>query len=91
MALVADADPPPEAQRSADPTSPQIRPILAPGSAGLGMNGDGTAEVGAWVAPAARGRGVAPQAVRAICRWTFDARRLDLIEWRAEVGPAHTD
>lgn len=56
------------------------------GRVGLGLNGDATAEVGYWVAPAARGRGVAPQAVRAICRWGFDTRRLDLIEWRAEVG-----
>ncbi|MFD7157622.1 GNAT family N-acetyltransferase [Kribbella sp. NPDC059898] len=53
---------------------------------GLGMRGDGTAEVGYWTAPAARGRGVAPAAVRAICRWAFAERDLDLIEWRAEVG-----
>lgn len=53
---------------------------------GLGMRGDGTAEVGYWTTPAARGRGVAPEAVRAICRWGFEARQLELIEWRAEVG-----
>lgn len=53
---------------------------------GLGMRGDGTAEVGYWTAPAARGRGVAPAAVRAICRWAFAERELDLIEWRAEIG-----
>jgi RimJ/RimL family protein N-acetyltransferase len=56
------------------------------GRVGLGMNGDATAEVGYWVAPAARGHGVAPQAVRAICRWAFATRQLDLIEWRAEIG-----
>ena len=53
---------------------------------GLGMRGDGTAEVGYWTAPAARGRGVAPEAVRAVCRWGFDVRGLELVEWRAEVG-----
>ncbi|MGZ0152373.1 GNAT family N-acetyltransferase [Kribbella sp. WER1] len=53
---------------------------------GLGMRGDGTAEVGYWTVPAARGRGVAPAAVRAICRWGFAERGLQLIEWRAEVG-----
>ncbi|HEY3563086.1 MAG TPA: GNAT family N-acetyltransferase [Kribbella sp.] len=53
---------------------------------GLGMRGDGTAEVGYWTAPAARGRGIAPAAVRAICRWAFEERGLDLIEWRAEIG-----
>ncbi|MFF0342267.1 GNAT family N-acetyltransferase [Kribbella sp. NPDC004875] len=53
---------------------------------GLGLRGDGTAEVGYWTAPAARGRGVAPEAVRAVCRWGFDVRGLELIEWRAEVG-----
>jgi RimJ/RimL family protein N-acetyltransferase len=56
------------------------------GRVGLGMRGDGTAEVGYWTAPAARGRGVAPAAVRAISRWGFAERGLDLIEWRAEVG-----
>ncbi|MFI5698067.1 GNAT family N-acetyltransferase [Kribbella sp. NPDC051586] len=53
---------------------------------GLGMRGDGTAEVGYWTAPAARGRGVAPEAVWAVCRWAFEATDLELIEWRAEIG-----
>lgn len=53
---------------------------------GLGMRGDGTAEVGYWTAPAARGRGVAPAAVQAICRWAFAERGLELVEWRAEIG-----
>jgi RimJ/RimL family protein N-acetyltransferase len=53
---------------------------------GLGMRGDGTAEVGYWTAPAARGRGVAPAAVQAICRWAFAELGLELIEWRAEIG-----
>jgi RimJ/RimL family protein N-acetyltransferase len=56
------------------------------GRVGLGMRGDGTAEVGYWTAPAARGRGVAPAAVRAICRWAFSELGPELIEWRAEIG-----
>jgi len=53
---------------------------------GLGLRGDGTAEVGYWTAPAARGRGVAPKAVAAVCRWAFETQGLELIEWRAEIG-----
>ncbi|WP_405066248.1 GNAT family N-acetyltransferase [Kribbella sp. NBC_01510] len=56
------------------------------GRVGLGMNANASAEVGYWVAPGARGRGVAPLAVRAVCRWAFAQRQLELIEWRAEVG-----
>ncbi|MFG1910290.1 GNAT family N-acetyltransferase [Kribbella sp. NPDC048928] len=56
------------------------------GRVGLGMRGDGTAEVGYWTVPAARGRGVAPAAVQAICRWAFSELGLELIEWRAEIG-----
>ncbi|WP_350274473.1 GNAT family N-acetyltransferase [Kribbella sp. HUAS MG21] len=51
------------------------------------VGGGGTAEVGYWTAaPEARGRGVAPVAVRAVCGWAFEVRGLDLIEWRAESG-----
>jgi RimJ/RimL family protein N-acetyltransferase len=39
------------------------------GRVGLGMNANASAEIGYWVAPEARGRGVAPDAVRAVCRW----------------------
>ncbi|MEU6074201.1 GNAT family protein [Micromonospora sp. NPDC047074] len=56
------------------------------GRVGLGLPGAGLAEVGYWVDPRARGRGVATQAVRAVCRWGFDRLGLRLIEWRAEVG-----
>ncbi|TDD40403.1 N-acetyltransferase [Nonomuraea terrae] len=56
------------------------------GRVGLGLREDGTAEIGYWVDPRARGRGVATESVRAACRWAFAARPLDLIEWRAEVG-----
>jgi RimJ/RimL family protein N-acetyltransferase len=46
----------------------------------------GTAEVGYWCAPAARGRGVVTDAVGALCRWGFEALDLERIEWLAAVG-----
>ncbi|MCK2219557.1 GNAT family N-acetyltransferase [Actinomadura sp. ATCC 31491] len=56
------------------------------GRVGVGLSAPGTAEIGYWVDPKARGRGVATDAVRAVCRWAFRAHGLELIEWRAEVG-----
>jgi RimJ/RimL family protein N-acetyltransferase len=46
----------------------------------------GTAEIGYWVDARARNRGVATDAVRAVCRWAFTTLGLELIEWRCEVG-----
>ena len=43
-------------------------------------------EVGFVIAPAARGRGYATAALRAISRWGFDALGLARIECRAEAG-----
>ncbi|MDK3255056.1 GNAT family N-acetyltransferase [Blastococcus capsensis] len=40
----------------------------------------GDAEIGYWTAPAARGRGFAPAAVDAVCRWAFGALPVDRIE-----------
>ena len=40
----------------------------------------GDAEIGYWTVPAARGRGVAPAVVDAVCRWAFDALPVDRIE-----------
>jgi RimJ/RimL family protein N-acetyltransferase len=56
------------------------------GRVGLGLDGSGAGQVGYWLDPAARGRGVATAAVWALCRWGFDTLGLGLIEWRAEVG-----
>lgn len=56
------------------------------GRVGFGLDGNGAAQIGYWMDPAARGRGVATDAVRALCRWGFDSLSIDLIEWRAEVG-----
>ena len=46
----------------------------------------GAGEIGYWMDPRARGRGVATAAVQTLCRWAFGARNLTLIEWRCEVG-----
>jgi RimJ/RimL family protein N-acetyltransferase len=40
----------------------------------------GGASVGYWTAPGARGRGLAPVAVDAVCRWAFGALPIDRIE-----------
>jgi RimJ/RimL family protein N-acetyltransferase len=53
---------------------------------GLAGYGRGVAQIGYWLDPAARGRGVATAAVRTVCGWGFDRLGLELIEWRAEVG-----
>jgi RimJ/RimL family protein N-acetyltransferase len=51
-----------------------------------------TAEVGYWVVASARGLGIAPQALDAVCRWVFQLpratplERLDLIH--SSVNPA---
>src|SRR5262245_41750519 len=47
---------------------------------------DREAEVGYWVAPWARRRGVATAATRAIARWAMAALNLRRLIWRAEVG-----
>src|ERR1700730_9465603 len=46
----------------------------------------GAAEVGYWVDPRARKRGVATTAVRAVCQWAATTAGIELIEWRCEVG-----
>lgn len=46
---------------------------------GLG-GGAATGEVGYWVAAPARGRGVAPRAVQAICEWAFGSSRFPALE-----------
>ena len=43
-------------------------------------------EIGYWCAPGARGRGVVPEAVAAVCDWAFDRCGLVRISWLAEVG-----
>jgi RimJ/RimL family protein N-acetyltransferase len=45
-----------------------------------------SAEIGYWVAPWARGRGVTVRAARAVARWAFEALKLRRLMWQAEVG-----
>ncbi len=49
---------------------------------------DSVAEVGLWVAPSARGRGVGSAAAGALCRWAFGALGLRRLEWLADVDNA---
>jgi RimJ/RimL family protein N-acetyltransferase len=56
------------------------------GRVGLDLREPGAAEIGYWVDPRARGRGVATAAVRATCQWAFTTLNIELIEWRCEVG-----
>jgi RimJ/RimL family protein N-acetyltransferase len=56
------------------------------GRVGLDLLRPGTAEVGYWVDPRARERGVATSAVRAACQWAVTTQGVELIEWRCEVG-----
>lgn len=43
-------------------------------------------EVGYWVAPAARGRGVATTALRRVCAYAFADLGLSMVTWQAMVG-----
>ena len=56
------------------------------GRVGLRLGEPGAAEVGYWVDPRARNRGVATTAVRAACRWAVTTPGIELIEWRCEAG-----
>ncbi|MFI5532948.1 GNAT family N-acetyltransferase [Kitasatospora sp. NPDC051853] len=47
---------------------------------------DGTAEVAYWVAPQARGRGVAPRAVEAMADWAFGTAGFHRLELSHAVG-----
>jgi RimJ/RimL family protein N-acetyltransferase len=47
---------------------------------------EGLAEIGYWMVPAARGRGVMTRAVGTVCRWAFAECGRERIEWLASVG-----
>jgi RimJ/RimL family protein N-acetyltransferase len=52
------------------------------------VDGKGSGELGYWVAPGSRGRGLLTEASRAVIDWGFsaDGLGLDRIEWHAVVG-----
>ncbi len=52
----------------------------------VGLPEDGVVEVGYWVSPQARGRGVATAATRVICDWALDGLGFNRVEWQAYVG-----
>ncbi|WP_245985243.1 GNAT family N-acetyltransferase [Streptomyces tateyamensis] len=56
------------------------------GTQSLAHRGPGSAEVGYWAAPAARGKGFTIEALRAVCRWGVAERGLRRLEWTAYVG-----
>ncbi len=61
------------------------------GMVGLhGITYGGSGEIGYWLAPPARGRGLLSEAARAVLDWGFSSSgaALQRIEWRAVVGNA---
>jgi RimJ/RimL family protein N-acetyltransferase len=56
------------------------------GMVGLGMEGTGSAEIGYWLAPAARGRGVMSRSVDLVLDAAFGRLELVRVFWRAFVG-----
>ncbi len=56
------------------------------GTLDLRLDGVGGAEIGFAVAPWARRKGIATNAVRLVCEWGFRSLALQRIEWQAAVG-----
>lgn len=56
------------------------------GMVGLAMEGVGSAEIGYWLAPDRRGRGVMSRAVTLVLDAAFGGLALDRVLWRAFVG-----
>ncbi len=46
----------------------------------------GRRAIGYWIGKAARGRGIATEAVTRVCRWGFEDLGLPIITWLANVG-----
>ncbi|GAA3653721.1 GNAT family N-acetyltransferase [Microbacterium marinilacus] len=58
------------------------------GMIGLHAIKNGAAELGYWLAPAARGRGYVDEAARTVVDFAFGPLRLERLEWHAVVGNA---
>lgn len=58
------------------------------GMIGLEAIADGAAEIGYWLAPSARGRGIMSEAVALVVHYAFDADgvALERVQWRAYRG-----
>lgn len=59
------------------------------GMVGLAMHPPGSAEIGYWMAPRGRGRGLLHRAVLLVLAWAFDdpdGPGLDQVEWHAFAG-----
>jgi [ribosomal protein S5]-alanine N-acetyltransferase len=56
------------------------------GSIDLRVEGDGAAEVGFGLHPAARGRSIMTAALNLVCDYAFQVAGLDVIRWRAVAG-----
>ena len=56
------------------------------GSIDLRLEGDGIAEVGFGLHPAARGRSIMTAALQLVCGYGFEVAGLQVIRWRAVVG-----
>lgn len=67
-----------------DPAAPET-PLVSIGLHHLDISA-GSAEIGYWAAPHARGRGLTTAAVAAVCRYAFDELGLPRVEWVAGVG-----
>jgi len=48
----------------------------------------GTCEIGCWLEPAGRGRGLVTRAVRQLIDWAFDSRGISRVEWLARPDNA---
>jgi RimJ/RimL family protein N-acetyltransferase len=64
-----------------DPGSEEFLGVIS-----LTGRGDGCDEVGYWLAPAGRGRGVATKALAQVCRFGFECLSLESIRWTAILG-----
>ena len=63
-------------------------PARFSGNMGLMLDGAGRADVGYFVAPWARGRGVGTLALWLVCDWAFRKGGCEVVTWNALVGNA---